>query len=167
MSLNCSSGLFFIPNFLIIKGCNLRFCCRRTDRWQFNSFQKEKTKRLSSPKTAEANILTRFVFFLPRRCWYISNVCGLLFVISVQQFLNVVFSFLKTSQKKKEKQRGRFGLVIGQKRRHPRIKIRLVTLVSKWRRLVYLLFSSNVVQVPHVRSTVISTFPFEKVFPYY
>ena len=58
-------------------------------------------------------------------------------------------------------------MVIGQKRKHPRIKIRLVTLVSKWRRLVYLLFSSNVVQVPHVRSTVISTFPFEKVFPYY
>ena len=111
MSLNCSSGLFFIPNFLIIKGCNLRFCCRRTDRWQFNSFQKEKTKRFSSPKTAEANILTRFVFFLPRRCCYTSNVCGLLFVISVQQFLNVVFSFLKTLQKKYEKQRGRFGLV--------------------------------------------------------
>ena len=58
-------------------------------------------------------------------------------------------------------------MVIGQKRKHSIIKIRLVTLVSKCRRLVYLLFSSNVVQVPHVRSTVISTFPFKKVFPYY
>ena len=56
-------------------------------------------------------------------------------------------------------------MVIGQKRKHSRITIRLVTLVSKCRRLVYLLYSSNVVQVPHVRSTVISTFPFEKVFP--
>ena len=38
-------------------------------------------------------------------------------------------------------------MVIGQKRKHSIIKIRLVTLVSKCRRLVYLLFSSNVVQV--------------------
>ena len=99
MSLNCSSGLFFIPNFLIIKGCKLLFCCRRTDRWQFKSFQKEKTKRFLHRKQANINIFTRFVFFLPRRCCSLSNVCGLLFVISVQQFLNVVFSLSKTSQK--------------------------------------------------------------------
>ena len=76
MSLNCSSGLFLIPSYLIIKG-RKRFCCRRTDSGscQFNSFQKEKTKRYLHPE--QANIFTRLVFFLPRRCCFISNVCGL------------------------------------------------------------------------------------------
>ena len=77
MSLNCSSGLFFIPSYLIIKG-RKRFYCTRTDSssCQFNSFQKERTKRDLHPK--QANIFTRLVFFfLPRRCCSISNVCGL------------------------------------------------------------------------------------------
>ena len=113
MSLNCSSGLFFIPGYLIIKG-RKRFCCRRTDSsCQFSS--------LSSPKTGK--YIYKVCLFLPRRCCSISNVCGL-FVYYIWATIRrrifcmpLCFFFNEDIAKKYEKERKPFALVIGQKRK--------------------------------------------------
>ena len=75
MSLNCSSGLFFIPSYLIIKG-RKRFCRRRTvsSSCQFTRFRK---RRQSVIFTQDRQINSQGLSFLPRWCCSISNVCGL------------------------------------------------------------------------------------------
>ena len=56
----------------------------------------------------------------------------------------MLFFLFRRHRKKLWKTKWAFGLV-GQKRKHARIKIRLVTLMSECRRLVYLFSSMNVV----------------------
>lgn len=106
----------------------------------------ERDKALFSPKTVK--YLYKVCLFLSRRCCSISNTCGLPFCLlylgnnQTQNLLHVAFSFLKTSQKKKyEKEREHFALVFQVSEK----KTRLVILVSKCRRLVYLSSSNNVV----------------------
>ena len=101
----------------------------------------ERDKASFSPQTVKH--LYKVCLSLSRRCCSISNVCGLPFCLlylgnnQTQNLLHVAFSFLKTSQKNiyiYEKEREHFSLVI----RVSEKKIRLVTLVSKCRRLVYI-----------------------------
>ena len=105
----------------------------------------ERDKALFSPKTVK--YLYKVCLFLSRRCCSISNACGLPFCLlylgnnQTQNLLHVAFSFLKTSQKKYEKEREHFALVFQVSEK----KTRLVILVSKCRRLVYLSSSNNVV----------------------
>ena len=101
MSLNCLSGLFFILNHLIIKGCKLPnllliVVCPEEGIVQqlgsLNSFQKEKTKRYW-PK--QVNIFTRFVCFV---LFFTATVLLYRGIYQTESRL-VLFLFLQTSQK--------------------------------------------------------------------
>ena len=149
MSLNCSSGLFFIPSYLIIKG-RKRFCRRRTvsSSCQFTRFRK---RRQSVIFTQDRQIYLQGLSILPRRCCSISNVCRL-FVYYIWATIRrrifcmpLCFFIDEDIAKKYEQEREPFALVIGQKRKcdaqELKFVLRLLWTLSEGncRRFVYLI----------------------------
>ena len=169
MSLNCLSGLFFILNHLIIKGCKLPnllliVVCPEEGIIQqlgiLNSFQKEKTKRYW-PK--QVNIFTRFVcfvlFFYRDGVVISGHLSDRISACFISFFANIAKNVKKKGTLKgnlyQTSEKCALVLVIGQKRKSSGIKIRLLKLVSH--------SLGDVFKVPHTWGTVFSRLPFEKV----
>ena len=116
MSLNCLSGLFFILDHLIIKGCklpNLFNCClpwRRTstEAWQFKFVSEREDEALLTQRGRYFYKVCLFCF-LSRRCCYIGA--------SIRQNLGLFYFFFCKHRKKREKERKIEGKLVSNLRK--------------------------------------------------
>lgn len=168
MSLNCLSGLFFILDHLIIKGCklpNLFNCClpwRRTstEAWQFKFVSEREDEALLTQRGRYFYKVCLFCFVFYRDGVVISgHLSDRISACFISFFANIAKNVKKKGKLKgnlyQTSEKCALVLVIGQKRKRSGIKIRLLRLVSH--------SLGDVFKVPHAWSTVFSTFPFEKV----